>query len=283
MWVYIKWQWLDYSAMRGPCPQGFHIPSKDEWVELDAIGRNAQIWGSDSQRWTDYKILKTALKLPFAWWRDGSWNVSGGWSMCLYWSSTPQGTYNAYYFYCSNTTPVDPQDYYNRGYWMTLRPFYDTPIDPYISEGELLSGWQYLDWNTFVWGLAARNPTLWLISVRCDWWRCITIADKNLWATTTYEYDIYGWGTEPTRSQANCGNFFQRWNNYKFPYSWTVSTSSTKVDASAYWPWNYYSSSTFITWTWDWSSVQNDNLRWGVTWTRPLMLEIKNAYVGDNT
>lgn len=105
-----------------------------------------------------------------------------------------------------------------------------------------------------------HNPSLWLISLSSDWSNWITIADKNLGATTVYN-------DGDTLSEANCWKYYQRWNNYSFPFTWAVTTSSSQVDASNYWPWNYYSSSTFIirsNWD-DWSSVQNDNLRGNTT------------------
>jgi hypothetical protein len=90
-----------------------------------------------------------------------------------------------------------------------------------------------------------------------DWINWVTIQDKNLGATVVYN----DWDT---LSQSNCWYYYQRWNNYGFDWSWSVTTSYTQVDASSYWPWNYYSNWTFIFWHNDWSSVVNDNLRWWV-------------------
>ena len=93
----------------------------------------------------------------------------------------------------------------------------------------------------------------------------IVIQDKNLWAT-----EVWGWTWAST---ASYGCYYQWWNNYCFPSdpSATITVSTTKVDASSYWPENPYSSDTFIKgcanynkWCSDWSSVRNDNLRW---WT----------------
>ncbi len=93
----------------------------------------------------------------------------------------------------------------------------------------------------------------------------IVIQDKNLWAT-----ELWGWTWAST---ASYWYYYQWWNNYGFPSepSATITVSSTKVDASSYWPENPYSSGTFIKgcanynkWCSDWSSVRNDNLRW---WT----------------
>jgi hypothetical protein len=48
----------------------------------------------------------------------------------------------------------------------------------------------------------------------------------------------------------------------------TITTSTTKVDASGYWPENYYSSDTFIKMYYDdWANPQNDNLWWWIVWT----------------
>lgn len=103
-----------------------------------------------------------------------------------------------------------------------------------------------------------HNPEQWLISLSKDWTNWITIADKNLWATEVYTYNT-------TITENNAWKFYQWGNNYGFAWAWSVTTSSTQVNASTYWPWNYYSGSTFITYDGDWSNVQNDNLRWDTT------------------
>ena len=109
-----------------------------------------------------------------------------------------------------------------------------------------------------------HNSDLWLISLSSDWSTWLTIADKNLWATTVYN-------DGDTLSEANCGKYYQRWNNYGFPFTWSVTTSHTQVNASTYWPWNYYSSSTFIGYNWRWDTTDNWNLWGGVTWTNEAM------------
>ena len=107
-----------------------------------------------------------------------------------------------------------------------------------------------------------RQFTAGLITIT-NWTETYTIMDRNLWATST--------GIDSSDSY---WYYFQWWNNYWFPNIWSVATSSAQVDASNYWPWNYYSSSTFITRTsspYDWSSVQKDNLRWWVSGTYEAM------------
>lgn len=110
-----------------------------------------------------------------------------------------------------------------------------------------------------------HNAELWQIKISADTFDDIIIADKNLWATTVFNY----WDTI---SAANLGNVYQWWNNHAFPYgasSPTVSTS--QVDMSSYTTPSTYSSSTFINvstsntlWT-SWSATQWINLRWNTT------------------
>ena len=124
----------------------------------------------------------------------------------------------------------------------------------------------------FVWTTKVRplwwiyhNPSLWLISLSSDWQTRITIADKNLWATTVYNYG-------DTFSEANSGKFYKYGNNYWFPYSWWITTNSSLVsNLSGYWPWNYYSNSTGYWNNNHRTDVNYPNL-WGyVTWTKSAM------------
>lgn len=131
------------------------------------------------------------------------------------------------------------------------------------------SGQEVADWSNIVASLKTKwivNPTIthdtvnWKIII-ANWTYHITMADKNLWATTVYE-------NGDTLSEANCWKMYQWWNNYWFSWNWTVTTSSTKINTSSYWPWNYYSSDTYTVWdanSTDWSTSQNDNLRWDVS------------------
>lgn len=106
-----------------------------------------------------------------------------------------------------------------------------------------------------------RSSTLWLITIADGNFNEFTISDKNLWATQV-------WNNGDTVSQSNCWYYYQRWNNYWFPFTWSVTTSSSRPDPTWYWPWNYYSSSTFITNSTTWMNPTNDNL-WGggIWWT----------------
>ena len=93
--------------------------------------------------------------------------------------------------------------------------------------------------------------------------KCITMMDRNLWATTN---DI--------TSTGSYWYHFQWWNNHGFsPFDDSVASNASTNDRintfspELYWPWNYFSWSIFKKITsnpYDWSSPSNDNLWW---WT----------------
>lgn len=262
--IYV-WEWTlvnDYSAMQWPCSVGFHVPSKDElnWL-INAI--------STLQLSLTRDIIKVYLKAPTAWYRS---NTSGSASVqdsINFWACT-QGTNGNTrgWILAATSSGVNFSQPYKAG-WESIRWFKDSPVTPDNS-------WTTLyDWSSVATGAwIYHNSTLWLISISSDWNNWITIADKNLWATTVYN----SWDT---LTDANCGYFYQWGNNYWFPHSWTITTSSTKVDARDYWPWNYYYSDTFIKSSGDWSSVTNADLRWWVTWVQQKQAwNVTEVYVG---
>lgn len=261
--IYV-WEWTlvdDYSAMQWPAPSGFHIPSKDEWGAIKTVWTTLW-WGSSDG--TNFSI---ALKLPMAWYRSNSSSnaTSQWWTRGRYRSSTYLNSANSYYFKIEPSAIDNSNNY--PAMWYSIRAFKDTPVIP-------TSSWTKMYWTSIEDGWIFWSSADWLISLSSDWQTWITIQDKNLWATTV-------WNSWDTLSEANCGKYFQWGNNYWFPRTWSVTTSWTKVDASNYWPENYYSSSTFITWTWNWSSVQNDNIRWWVTGVQQKQIwNVTEVYVG---
>ena len=104
-----------------------------------------------------------------------------------------------------------------------------------------------------------HNAELWVISMSSDWTNWLTIADKNLGATQVYN-------NGDTLSEVNSGKYYQWWNNHWFSFTGSVTTSSTRVNASIYWAkLGYYESSTFIKWAYYWDTSNNTNLWWWVT------------------
>lgn len=236
----------DYSAMQWPAPTGYHIPLTTEWQWLKTIMN----WLSLT---TPY-WWRTNLHMPYAGYRNNSdASLSDQGSYGYYWSSSASSSYARYLRLYLSTVLADNDS--RRVYGYSVRCFKNSYVAPD-------SSWTVVQWTLWsAW--IFWNQSEWLISIT-DGSTGYTIMDKNLWATTVYN----DWDT---LTQANMWNMYQWWNNYWFPSTWTISnTSSTQVDASAYWPTNPYSSDTFITWSYDWSSVYNGNLRWWETWVQLL-------------
>ena len=249
----------DYSAMRGPCPEGFHVPLTTEW---QAVGDIRVALGGWSNDWTNFGI---SLKLPFAGYRYySSADVSAQGRYGFYWSSSRRNTSYAYYL-SLRPTALSPQGADTRANGFSVRCFKNSPVIP-------TSSWTKLYWTSIEAWWIFWSSTDWLISLSSDWNTWITIMDKNLWATQV-------WNSGDILSEANCGKYYQRWNNYGFAWTWTIANqSTTQVDASNYWPWNYYSSDIFIKYNWRWDSTDNGNLRWWVTWVKQKPVDIVERY-----
>lgn len=265
MGIYL-WLWDEnYWAMRGPCSVGFHVPL---WTEIDWF-ISILAWLSITTR--DQAI--TNLHLPPMGCRLSDNAAVDFRDRCYYWSASPYGSSypDSTKIFVANSSWIHTNNINPRSRALPVRWFKDVYATP-------TSSWTVVQWT--LWGAwVFRNQTDWLISIT-DWTTGYTIQDKNLWATTVYNY----WDT---MTEANMWKMYQWWNNYWFPSTWSISSkSSTRVDASSYWPNNYYSSSTFITTSDDnddWSSVHNDNLWWWVTWVTRFPLPVKHIYIGEDT
>jgi len=240
---------LDYSAMRWPCDEWYHIPLQSEWQTANTIWQTLWAWTSSG-----YTDVATYLKLPLNWFRFYSdWQVEYRWTIWEYWSSDANNDWTVRNFSISSSWIYDSSFSYAGQGW-NIRAFSNTIVVPDSSWTVLYQG----TWDAWIY----HNSTLGLISLSSDWTTWITIADKNLWATSV-------WNNGDTLSAANCWYYYQRGNNNWFAWSWSLTTSTTLVDASSYWPWNYYSSSTFIkpsSSPYSWDSSNNLNLRWWETW-----------------
>ena len=249
IWTWLEFWWNDYSAMQWPCPTWYHVPSRYEWSDVKTVWTTLWGWSTDSAN------FGIALKLPFAGRRIySSYNNTSYGSMGVYWSSWHIANSASTYTLAFYSNVINAVNTATTSQCLSVRWFKDSPVVPDNT-------WTKLYWTSIEAGGIFRSSSLWLISMSWDWITWITIADKNLWATQV-------WNDWDTLSEANCGKLYQWWNNYWFPRTWTISnTSTTKVDATTYWPWNYYNSSTLIkvdTDTWD--SSNNLNLWWWTTW-----------------
>lgn len=126
-----------------------------------------------------------------------------------------------------------------------------------LRQSELKKIYIWVDENVISIPGIYQDAESWLISLSNDWVNWMTIADKNIWATST-----------DTSSTESYGNIFQWWNNYGFPTAWAITVSTWRVSAATYWPWNYYTSSTFIASnSTNWDTSNNTNLWWWGTGT----------------
>jgi len=243
-------------ATQWPCPDGFHVPLQSEIKSLINAGISLGAWVSDNWNW-----VRVYLKMPYAWCRKRQdSNITDRWNIWYYATSSANiSDSNTSYSYVILSGQNDSVPLY-RSLGIAIRPFKNIPVVPDNSWTKL-KAWT---WSAGIYW----NSSLWLISISSDGINWITISDKNLWATTVYN----NWDT---LSEANCGKYYQRWNNYWFPFTWSVTLSSSQVNAGSYWPWNYYNSSTFIVRASDtapkaWDSSWNNNLRWWVDWNVPV-------------
>lgn len=234
----------DYSAMRWPCDEGFHVPNVDEC--------NFILRASYPYTQTPGAIIKA----PSNWYikfNNGNYDV---WFTMR--TRVDQGLNQdeAYLFSydASGEQHIQPLVIRPKSIWAWVRWFADTPVEADGTWTVLHDG---IRW-TFYW-----NETLWLISVYSkETERWITLQDKNVWAENVGDYWLY----------------FQRWNNYWFT-SASEATSSERVDASWYAPSTYNEPP--INTSGDWSSVRNPDL-WGwVTWIQQIIVDnvITNTWV----
>lgn len=239
--------YTDCSAVKWPCPTWFHVPTRKDWSDL---------WNILSTMWASNF---GSLLIPLAWRRNNSdWAVSAQWTAWQYWAAEA-GDYAWDWCWCAYSDEYNNVSWNSMSAewnWFSIRPFKDEPVVPDSSWTTIVDG----SWATWIsWTWVFQESTLWLLSISNDWTNWITIADKNLWATVA-------WSNWDTLSETNCWYYYQWWNNNWFAWTWSITTSSTKVDASAYWPDNYYSSSTFIT-DESWDTSWNMNLWWWLVWT----------------
>lgn len=272
--TYTAWEWIvilnwnDYSAMRWPCPNGFHIPTADNVLMLKNIWRD--IWAR-WYWWQGYIEFCNKTLLPPAWRQSFNYVPAGQYHVyyrtctSTRWQTTSVSSTQALYY---TTSSIEP---YSRTRSLPIRPFKDIPVIPDNTRTTLYDGSSTAAWAWIFW-----NSTLWLVSASSNWTDWITTADKNVWATDVWE----AWDTV---TSTNSWLYYQWWNNYWFPWVWTwetVTTTSTQTDTTGYWPWNYYSNSSLYDWVEeDWSSVENNNLWWYETWIVQLHNAITNTWV----
>lgn len=252
----IRIPWTDHTDKRGPCSTGFHIPTKDEFQMLLEFCRNLGIGFLANS-------ISNIFHMPQCKVYDNQGQSTSSYIYAFrYWTSSADsdGWYQTYMRSIINYIVNIGVAKYANGW--CIRPFRDTPIDPDITTWTKIlenpqDGFWTLDGNDIIgrWLPSVRwNQSSGIISACLNNKAILTMADKNVGATTVYNYG-------DTLSQANCGNQFQWGNNYPFPYNSTVTTTTVSgEDLSWYGPGWYYSNGL---WNTAWSDIQNYTNAWG--------------------
>lgn len=219
-----------------PCPNGFHIGTKDEWELL--INSLTRLWVYN------VSVITTELNIPNAYYlaRSNGSKETRYWKVRI-WTSTMTANNVAWCWWIDeNNLFVFQAD--KPGNAFSIRPFKDHPVAP-DSTWTRDSFWIY------------KNATLWLITIPTttprDGMNFMTISDKNLWATNVWDNWLY----------------YQFWNNHGFTVSPSYVTSKPTLN-NDYWPGNYYDSSTYIRVSSgnNWFNWTCNNIWWWVTnWT----------------
>ena len=216
-----------------PCPDGFHIGTKDEWQEL--ITALTSLWAYDVNN------IKTYLKIPDAYYlaRSSGKKETKYWTVRM-WTSTMDSNTVAYAWWIDeNTKFIFQADKPGNGF--SIRPFKDNSVTPDSTWTEIIN---WIMWSSGLWLISIVGPDRW-----------ITISDKNLWATNVWDNWL----------------FYQFWNNSWYTYNASPYVTSKPTISSSYWPGNYYTwSFVRVSSGNNWFNWTNNNLWWWVTngtWT----------------
>ena len=254
-WTYtpLIQRWVIHRDTQWPCPDGYHIGTKDERQEL--LTALTIVWAYD------VNYIKTYLKIPDAYYlaRSSGKKETKYWTVRM-WTSTMDSNTVAYVWWIDeNNKFVFQADKPGNGF--SIRPFKDTAVDPFDWT------WPAPDEPGIWWTTIIRRPdsydwiywhqTKWIITIRGGSY-LYTMSDKNLWATNVWDNWL----------------FYQFWNNSWYTYNASPYVTSKPTISSSYWPGNYY------TWSFvrvssgnNWFNWTNNNLWWWVTngtWTDPV-------------
>lgn len=244
------WWWATGTdiAKQGPCDSWRHVPSQAEMNNLLNFLYNLK-WGAVyEQDVANWLFLPCAGSLGYG---DAlplnQWVTIRYWTSDLYNSSDRRG-----YFLSNGNGGSDVViGYTQSSSAFSIRPFSNTAVTPDSTWTKLREYNSYqIRWSESE-GIISYTSNSWTT------WN--SISDKNLWATTVYH-------STDTLTSANCWNYYQRWNNYWFPFDGqNITTTTNLVSVWGFWPWNYYLSSNFITPTaspYTWMANPIFNLRW---------------------
>lgn len=108
------WWWITKTniAMKGPCADGYHVPTKDEWNWI----YNAWAW------WTNWNKLSNDLLLPKVWCRyPDDWSYHSQWWAWYYWASTPTSCLCQWELFSFTWSTINPNDSDVKWFWFSVR------------------------------------------------------------------------------------------------------------------------------------------------------------------
>ena len=232
------------SDMKWPVPSGFHVPSKSEFESLKDMFNALNL----SQGGNDYIQY---CKMPPAWdYRNGNRRI---WNLC-YWCCTAEWNCKGYRFWASPTNTLVTVSSTGAKHLHFIRPFKNTPAVPDNT-------WTTLyDWSSIAAGAwIFYNTSKWIISISSDWATWLTLADKNAWANTVYNF----WDVS---DENNSWWLFEWWNNHMFPFVWPSNGTTTPITVDDYWPWNYLDYNTYINADIPYLNTEYTNWRRNLRW-----------------
>lgn len=117
------------GAVRGVCPEGWHLPTKKEWEILFAAAggkysagvklRSTSGWNKDRNGTDDYSFTAVPAGAMGIWAKETF--VNGG-DYAFIWSSTEEGSFYAYYMYLKfGSEEAAFNTYYPKDFWLSVR------------------------------------------------------------------------------------------------------------------------------------------------------------------
>ena len=112
------------NRSKWPCPDWYHIPTKDELVNLKTVFSSLWWWDTDWANFSKY------YKLPKCESRDYYNGAASSWYPYWFYRSCTHLRKAELYFLRFSETYINPQDYHYMWYWHSVRPFKDTSVQP---------------------------------------------------------------------------------------------------------------------------------------------------------
>ena len=281
-WYYNLWWWLspvwDWVARKGPCPEGYHVPSRLEVNNLLDVWANV-LWYDNKNTSNFINAFSNALYIPHTYWvyywNRNSWNND-----YVFWANELKSqniSYGLIMYDGTNVTDGSTKD--DRTYLRRLNPIRcfqnyakctpsqhknwlncdDDVVE--ISCGEVENGiWIWTkewNWNSYdelcsesdiicnenytrLW----NQCLLWnIISFDTDWWTSIASQSVQSWSTWSIPDVI------PTKDWYSFAWWYWTWLQTEFNFTWTIIT----WDITIYAKWNLenYTITYHLNW-WTW-------------------------------